>query len=536
MTVYDVVPRDLIRQTGGKLIDTRWIDTNKADEENPEYRSRLVGREFKTETDDSLYASTPPLESLRVVLSWASTVQVENCFHEHEVMINDVRRAYFYAKASRNLFIELPDEDARKEPGVVGRLNLCLYGTRDAARSWQQTLTDHLVKIGFTKGVGHISVFHHVERGIKTLVHGDDYFSAGPKASLDWMEQQLSEAYEIKTQRVCGRNGCSKEGKVLNRIVRWTPTGHELEGDPRHAELVVEQLGLSDASSLSSPGIDLPDPEPGSDEDQELDKEKARLYRGIAARCNYLSADRPELQFAVKEACREMSRPTVFSWAKLVRIGRYLKGQPRLVWKYDLQAQVKVIDVYSDANWAACRRTRKSTSGGIAIIGSHVIKSWSKTQSVIAKSSAESELYAIIRASTEALGMVTLYKDMGSDVKIRVHVDATAAKSIVERQGLGKVRHVEVDLLWIQDQQLRNKLPLIKVDGKLNPSYLMTKHLSRSEIIKNLELIGHIEMEGRSDRAAKLHSLSIGANGILMDCWPRMESRLVTLMLGNLVE
>ena len=94
-----------------KLIDTRWIDTNKADESNPEYRSRLVGRELNTGKDDSLYASTPPLESFRIVLSWAATVKVQHSKHENEVMIHDVRRAHFYERASRNLFIELPDED-----------------------------------------------------------------------------------------------------------------------------------------------------------------------------------------------------------------------------------------------------------------------------------------------------------------------------------------------------------------------------------------------------------------------------------------
>ena len=65
-------------------------------------------------------------------------------------MINDVRRAYFYARASGHLFVELPDEDQRKEPGMVGHLNLCLYGTRDAAKFWQQTLTEHLLKQGLT--------------------------------------------------------------------------------------------------------------------------------------------------------------------------------------------------------------------------------------------------------------------------------------------------------------------------------------------------------------------------------------------------
>ena len=507
MGVYEVVPRSELDACGGKLIDTRWIDTNKADELNPEYRSRLVGREYNTGKDDSRYASTPPLESLRLVVSWAATIAKGACTHGHELMINDVRRAYFYAKASRNLFVEIPEEDPRKTAGTIGRLKLCLYGTRDAAKSWQQTLTDHLLSIGYKRGRGHISVFHHVEKGFKTLVHGDDYCSAGPRASLDWLQAELQKAYEIKTQRVSNGSGCTLEGEVLNRIVRWTPEGYELEGDPRHAELVVEQLGLESATSLSAPGIDVAESQPGDDADRELDAVWAKLYRGIAARCNYMAADRPELQFSVKEACREMSRPTKGAWDKLVRIGRYLKGQPRLVWKFPLQLMPITIDVYVDSNWAACRRSRKSTSGGVAVLGSHIIKSWSKTQAVIAKSSGEAELYGVVRGSTEGLGLITLCSDLGSVVACRIHVDASAAKGIVEREGLGKLRHIDVDILWLQEQQARARLPLHKIEGSKNPADLMTKHLVRAEIVKNLDIMGLVEATGRSENAAKLHSV-----------------------------
>ena len=90
-------------------------------------------------------------------------------------MVNDVSRAYFYAKCSRVIYIELPKEDPEAHPDYLGRLRLCLYGTRDAALTWQQTLSDHLIECGFVRGVGHPSVFHHVQKKIWTLVHGDDY-------------------------------------------------------------------------------------------------------------------------------------------------------------------------------------------------------------------------------------------------------------------------------------------------------------------------------------------------------------------------
>ena len=65
MKVYDRVPRSHLATTGGKIIGTMWIDTNKGDADNPNVRCRLVGKEFRTGPDDALFTSTPPLEALR---------------------------------------------------------------------------------------------------------------------------------------------------------------------------------------------------------------------------------------------------------------------------------------------------------------------------------------------------------------------------------------------------------------------------------------------------------------------------------------
>ena len=98
--VYRIVPRSHQRTTGGKVIGTRWVDVNKGDAKEPNCRSRLVGREFNVGRDDTLYAATPPLEALRCVLSFAATWG-EGEAERRCIMINDVRRAYFYAKARR---------------------------------------------------------------------------------------------------------------------------------------------------------------------------------------------------------------------------------------------------------------------------------------------------------------------------------------------------------------------------------------------------------------------------------------------------
>ena len=78
------------------------------------------------------------------------------------------------AKIQRDVYIELPKEDPDYGKGFWGKFKLCLYGTRDAAKGWQETLNSHLVSIGFVRGRGHPRVFWHPEKQIKTLVHGDD--------------------------------------------------------------------------------------------------------------------------------------------------------------------------------------------------------------------------------------------------------------------------------------------------------------------------------------------------------------------------
>ena len=109
-------------------------------------------------------------------------------------MINDVRRAYFYAHIQRDVYIEVPAEDPRAGRDVLGKLELCLYGTRDAAKGWQDELSRQLENVGFVRGIGHPSVFWHPERDICTIVHGDDYVSSGLDDDLEWMEVELAKS------------------------------------------------------------------------------------------------------------------------------------------------------------------------------------------------------------------------------------------------------------------------------------------------------------------------------------------------------
>ena len=87
---------------------------------------------------DGLFAGAPPLEALRFLVHEAATVEGEEEEQEKVVMVNDVARAFFEAKAIRKLCVELPSECPESCGGYsVGLLRQSLCGTRDAAMNWQ---------------------------------------------------------------------------------------------------------------------------------------------------------------------------------------------------------------------------------------------------------------------------------------------------------------------------------------------------------------------------------------------------------------
>lgn len=425
-------------------------------------------------------------------------------------------RAYFCAVAMRNLFIQLPVEDKDHSADLVGKLRLNFYGTPDGATNWQDHLSKHIVGLGFTRGVGHPSVFLHPVKRVMCLVHCDDYVRAGDPENLAWVEEKLRAEYDPKTQML-GPNALPA-GKVLNRMVRWSRDGWELEADPRHAELIIEQLGVKSGGGITTAGAQQAEPATDEASDEAVGK-GVTLFRGLAARCNYLALDRPDLQYAAKEVCREMSKPSVQSLAKLRRIGQYLYGKPRLVGRFEYQGPQTTIDIYVDANRAACRRTRKSTSGGCAMVGSHCIETSAKTQATIAKSSAGSQLHGVIRGSTEGLGLIALGGDFGTVFEAQVHVDASAAIGIVERQCLQKIRHIEVDLLWIQEMELMRLLPLPKILGSLHPADIITEDVPIETVMTFTKLFRLTSDTGRAGAAAQLHVIAAPSDEAREDEW-----------------
>ena len=226
--------------------------------------------------------------------------------------------------------------------------------------------------------------------------------------------------------------------------------------------------------------------------------EQLQQYHTLAARLNFYALGRLDLVYSVKELMRKLSKPTKDDLVKLKRAARYLLSSPRLVVEYPWRALSDVLTIYTDADHAGCLRTRKSTSGGVILWGRAMLKAWSRTQTLIALSSGESELAAVTKAAAEGFGVQSVLRDFGHHVSIEIHSDATAAIGICKRQGLGRVRHLATADLWLQQRVKAKELLLFKVPGKENPSDLMTKYKSLPEIVRFLQMLGVRPENGRS--------------------------------------
>ena len=218
------------------------------------------------------------------------------------------------------------------------------------------------------------------------IVHGDDFMCTGSSKNLQWLKELFESKFEITAEILGPELGQERKIRVLNVVLRWEASGIIYEPDQRHAEMVVRELGLETAGSVLTPGTRV-ESEAGSapdgilgltleDESKDLEPHEATQFRGLAARCNYFAQDRVDIQHACKEASRRMARPRRSDWTLLKRIGRYFVGAPRYEQMFAWQQFPAKVNV---SDWAGCKTTCRSISGGIILWGSHFLKSWSST-------------------------------------------------------------------------------------------------------------------------------------------------------------
>ena len=235
------------------------------------------------------------------------------------------------------------------------------------------------------------------------------------------------------------------------------------------------------------------------DSSPSLTSGEATFFRAAVGVCLYLSRDRPDIVFTVKELASRMSNPTTMGIQCLKRLIGYLKStkdyavvleQPQGgsgKWK-QMPDRFWILESYSDSDWCTDRRHRRSTSSGMHLLNRGFMYGSSRTQKVVALSSCEAELHGMVSTLADGIFIKRCAEFLtGSEVNHVLFTDSSSARQLVQKQGTGKVKHVAAKILWIQDFVREGTITLTQIPTAMNVADIATKCLAA----KRLRLLGH---------------------------------------------
>ena len=212
------------------------------------------------------------------------------------------------------------------------------------------------------------------------------------------LKKQLESVYPTKASIIGA--GSAESIKALNRRICWGETGILYQHDPRNVDVLIESLGLRNGNTVQTPTTD-----DAKDENPvQLDPDQIRKYRSHVASCLFLSQDRADITFAVNELCRKTSDLTQHSFAKLNRLVRNWKGERQWIQVFKFGDMSSEVTVFIGSDWAEDKQTRKPLSAGVALVERHLWKAYTRKQNIIARSSAEAEMYAAAFGSVRSEG------------------------------------------------------------------------------------------------------------------------------------
>ena len=487
-------------------IKTRWVHTWKG-----LVKSRLVVQAYNQEVKDldDVYASTPVVSVLRLFLHVA--LSKSWCIESL-----DVSTAFLHADILDDQFVVPPPEFygnlQKSKAKVIWKLKKSLYGLRNSPRNWQIHFRSTVEEDGFVCLQSDANLFVKF-CGVWLLVYVDDILVAGPKDLVKHVIDQLSLKLLIKCTG--GLNKSGESIKFLGRtLTRSSSNVIEISMDPSYFEADFAKVNVANSKPTSTTGSSKAMKDSHVDI---LSKSDHVLFRSIVGRLQWIVPVRPDLAYAVKELARCLSAPTNVDLSALRYVLRFIKGSMKWVFRLEKVEMGKSVSInaYADSNWAGCSKTRKSTSGLVIKIGSNSLEFASRTQSSLALSSGEAELYALGSCVAEALHMSKVLQEskICSETPIIVHTDSSAAKSMASRFGTTRrTRHIELRQLWLQRLVESKQIELRKIDGVDNPADLLTKFVSQ-QCLSNLR--DQISLGLSSNRASLVSTRQGSINSIL---------------------
>ncbi|KAL9252498.1 Retrovirus-related Pol polyprotein from transposon RE2-like protein, partial [Drosera capensis] len=364
------------------VVGCKWVFTNKSNENGTIIRNkaRLVAKGYSQKEGidfDETFAPVARLEAIRMFLAYAAY----QGFKVHQM---DVKSAFLNGKLQEKVYVEQPPGfEGYEHPEYVYRLDKALYGLKQAPRAWYETLSTFLCENKFERGKVDTTLFlkRHKDHILLVQIFVDDIIFG---CTNDKLCERFAELMKSKFQM-----SLMGELKYFIGLQVQQLKGGIFINQSKYLQNTIKKYGLDNASHMKTPmstSIKI-------EKDEPRKKINQTMYRGIIGSLLYLTASRPDIQYAVCVYARYQSDPKESHYTALKRILRYLKATPNLGIWYLRELDFTLIG-YSDADFAGCIVDRKSTSGSCQFIGARLISWFSKEQTIVSTSTAEVEYIA----------------------------------------------------------------------------------------------------------------------------------------------
>ena len=266
------------------------------------------------ESRSDTFAATPPLKFVRLISSWAASYKPKRANGSMIIAVFDISVAFFHGKVRKVIYV-VPPKDLRKK-GKVWRLLKSLYGTRDESQVLATYVEEGLNEHGFQRNAVVPCLYWGAMLEALGVHWGDDFIFGIPDDRADDLERLMREVFKVK---ICERIGPGFLTSVdfLHRKVGWNGEGFSWTHDPKHTLAMADGFGFNGKKQLEQTKWKVT-VAPGSktvgkglrDSADGLDEQETQQYRSLVGTALYVGQDRPETQYATKEAARFMSGPT----------------------------------------------------------------------------------------------------------------------------------------------------------------------------------------------------------------------------------
>jgi hypothetical protein len=356
-----------------------------------------------------------------------------------------------------------------ERPDHVCLLDKSLYGLKQAPRAWYDRFAQFLLSIGFVASKSDTSLFI-LRRGSDAaylLLYVDDVvLTASSAPLLRGLITKLMSEFSMKDLGALHF--------FLGISVARTASGFFLS-QHKYANELLERANMLDCRAVSTPidtraklSADAGDPIADASE-----------YRSLVGGLQYLTMTRPDLSYAVQQACLHMHDPRAHHLAMVKRILRYISGTADHGLQIHRSTSLDLIG-YSDADWAGCPDTRRSTSGYAVFLGDSLVSWSSKRQPTVSRSSAEAEYRAVANVVAECCWLQQLLSELHVPVlkATVVYCDNISAVYMTANPvHHRRTKHIELDIHFVREKVALGHLRVLHVPTTQQFADVMTKGL-----------------------------------------------------------